>query len=134
MNAALVAAGCIYVVAAAIHGGAGEALVMRRLTAETLPSTPFGGARMTRAMVHVTWHLTTMAFLTVGVALLLSGAVLEGDAARGIAYVAAVASTGFGAIALGLGIANTRSPGSLLRHPGPIVLTAGAVLAWLGTL
>ena len=134
MNAALIAAGCIYVLAAAIHGGVGEALVVRSLSADTLPATRFGGPRMTRAMVHVTWHLTTMAFLTVGVALLLAGTVLDGDSARGIEYVAAVAATGFGAIAVSLGIANTRSPGSLLRHPGPIVLTAGAVLAWVGTL
>ena len=134
MNAALIAAGCIYVLAAAIHGGAGEALVVRSLSLDTLPATRFGGPRMTRAMVHVTWHLTTMAFLTIGVALLLAGTVLDGDSARGIEYVGAVAATGFAAIAVSLGIANTRSPGSLLRHPGPIVLTAGAVLAWVGTL
>src|SRR5436305_7051006 len=39
MNAALIAAGCIYVLAAAIHGGAGEALVVRSLSADTLPAT-----------------------------------------------------------------------------------------------
>ena len=29
-------------------------------------------------MIHVTWHVTTIAFLTVGFALLLSGSVLRG--------------------------------------------------------
>jgi hypothetical protein len=84
-------------------------------------------------MIHVTWHMTTVAFLTVGVALLLSGSVLRGDAAQGISIVAASASTGFAALALGLGGA-ALSPRSLLRHPGPAVLTATAALAWLGAL
>ncbi len=34
-------------------------------------------------MIHVTWHMTTIAFLTVGFALLLSGAVVDGDMAPG---------------------------------------------------
>ena len=89
---------------------------------------------MTKAMIHVTWHMTTIAFFTVGCALLLSGTVLAGDAARGIALVAASAATGFAALAVGLGAAYMRSPRSLLRHPGPAALTATAVLAWLGTL
>jgi hypothetical protein len=63
-------------------------------------------------------------------ALLLSGSVLHGDAARGIAVVAAGASTGFAMIAVGLTVASTRSPRSLFRHPGPALLTATAVLAW----
>jgi len=89
---------------------------------------------MTRSMIHVTWHLTTVAFLTVGSALLLSGSVLHSDAARGIALVAAGACTGFAAVAVVLGAASTRSPRSLLLHPGPPVLTATAALAWWGAL
>jgi hypothetical protein len=88
---------------------------------------------MTKTMIHVTWHITTIAFLTVGSALLLSGSVLHGDTARGIGLVAAAASTGFAALAVGLsGV--TQSPRSLLRHPGPIALTATAALAWWGVL
>ncbi|MEY2512682.1 MAG: hypothetical protein QOJ89_40, partial [bacterium] len=82
---------------------------------------------------HVTWHMTTIAFLTVGVALLLSGSILDGDVARGISFVAAGACTGFAALAVGLGGARL-SPRSLLRHPGPAVLTLTAVLAWWGAL
>jgi hypothetical protein len=78
--------------------------------------------------------MTTIAFLTVGSALLLSGSVLHGDTARGIGLVAAGASTGFAAVGLGLGAAYARSPRSLLRHPGPAVLTATAALAWWGAL
>jgi hypothetical protein len=134
MNVALIVAGSIAILGAAIHGVGGEVLVVRKLSPGMLPSSSFGGPRMTKAMIHVTWHMTTIAFLTVGSALLLSGTVLDGDAARGIALVAASAATGFAALAVGLGAAYMRSPRSLLRHPGPAALTATALLAWLGAL
>ena len=89
MNVQLISAGSLAVLAAAIHGGAGEVLVVRRLSPETLSASAFGGPSMTRAMIHVTWHVTTIAFLAVGIALLLSGSVLEGDAARAVGLVAA---------------------------------------------
>jgi hypothetical protein len=54
--------------------------------------------------------------------------------AGSLALVAASAFTGFAALALGLGAATTRFPRSLLRHPGPVVLTATAALAWWGAL
>jgi hypothetical protein len=130
----LIVAGSLAILGAAIHGVGGEVLVVRKLSPGTLPSSRFGGPRMTKSMIHATWHMTTIAFLTVGSALLLSGSVLHGDTARGIALVAAAASTGFAAIALGLGAAYTQSPRSLLRHPGPAVLTATAALAWWGAL
>jgi hypothetical protein len=130
VNAPLIVAGSLATLGAAIHGVGGEVLVVRKLSPGTLPSSRFGGPRATETMIHVTWHLTTVAFLTVGSALLLSGSVLHGDAARGIGLLAAGATTGFAAVAVGLGA----SPRSLLRHPGPAVLTAIAALAWLGAL
>ena len=134
MNVPLILAGCLAILGAAIHGAAGEVLVVRKLSPEVLPASRFGGPRTTRNMIHVTWHMTTIAYLTVGSALLLSGSVLHGDAARGIALVAAAASTGFAALAVGLGAAYTQSPRTLLRHPGPALLTATAALAWWGAL
>ena len=134
MNVPLIVAGSLAIIGAAIHGVAGEVLVVRKLSPGTLPSTRFGGPGMTKAMIHVTWHMTTIAFLSVGSALLLSGSVLHGDTARGIGLVGAGASTGFAALAVGLGAAYTQSPRSLLRHPGPAVLTATAALAWWGVL
>ena len=132
MNVPLIVAGALAVVGAAIHGVGGEVLVVRKLSLAMLPPSRFGGPRMTKAMIHVTWHMTTIAFLTVGVALLLSGTLLEGDAAQGMAMVAAAAATGFALLAIGLGAAYMRSPRSLLKHPGPLVLTAVAALAWWG--
>jgi hypothetical protein len=134
MNVPLIVAGSIAILAAAVHGGAGEVLVVRKLSLETLPSTSFGGPRMTKAMIHVTWHMTTIAFVTVGVALLLAGSVLDGDTARALGLLGAGACTGFAALAVGLGVAHMRSPRQLFRHPAPAVLTAATVLAWVGAL
>jgi hypothetical protein len=129
VNVPLIIAGSLAILGAAVHGVGGE-LVVRKLSPGMLPSTRFGGPRATRTMIHVTWHMTTIAYLTVGAALLLSGSVLDGDTARGFGLLAAGASTGFAALAVGLGA----SPRSLFRHPGPAVLTATAALAWWGAL
>jgi hypothetical protein len=130
----LIVAGSLGILAAAVHGAGGEVLVVRKLSTGTLPATRFGGSRMTMAMIHAAWHIGTAAFLTAGLALLLAGSVLDGDAARGIAVVAAGAFTAFAAIVLALGAANNRSVRSLLRHPGPVALTATAALAWWGAV
>jgi hypothetical protein len=130
----LIVAGSLATLGAAVHGVGGEVLVVRKLSPGMLPSTRFGGPRTTKTMIHVTWHMTTIAFLTVGSALLLSGSVLHGDAARGIALVAAGASTAIAALAVGLGAAYTHSPRALFRHPGPALLTATAALAWWGAV
>jgi hypothetical protein len=134
VNVPLIVAGCLAILGAALHGVGGEVLVVRKLAPEMLPSSRFGGPRMTKSMIHAAWHLTTVGFLTVGCALLLSGSVLHGDAARAVGLVAAGAATGFAAVTVGLGAAYTRSPRSLLRHPGPIVLASTAALAWWGAL
>jgi hypothetical protein len=130
MNVPLIVAGSLAILGAAIHGVAGEVLVVRKLAPGMLPPSPFGGPRATKTMIHVTWHMTTIAYLTVGSALLLAGSVLDGDTARALGLLAAGASTGFAALAVGMGA----SPRSLFRHPGPAVLTATAALAWWGAL
>jgi uncharacterized protein YjeT (DUF2065 family) len=120
------------ILAAAVHGGAGEVLVVRRLPLAALPPSPFGGPRMTKAMVHAAWHMTTVAFLTIGCALVVAGAVVGAETARGIGIVGASAFTGFAALAVGVGAADAGAPRALLRHPGPMLLAATAGLAWWG--
>jgi hypothetical protein len=132
MNVPLLIAGSLALLGAGIHGVAGEALVVRRLSPGVLPSSPFGGPRMTKAMIRAAWHMTTVAFLTVGSALVLSGSVLQGDIARGIGLIAACESTGFAALAVGAAFA--QGPRALFRHPAAALLTCVAVLAWWGTL
>jgi hypothetical protein len=85
-------------------------------------------------MIQTTWHLTTVAFLSAGAGLLLSGAVLHGDIARGMGLLAAGASTGFAGVTVGLGIASVGTPRALLRHPAPLLLTVIAALAWWGSV
>ena len=130
MNVPLIAAGSLAILGAALHGVGGEVLVVRKLSPAMLPPSRFGGPRATKTMIHVTWHMTTIAFLSVGSALLLAGSALHGDAAQAIAVLAAGAFTGFAALAVGMG----SSPRSLFRHPAPAVLTATAALAWWGAL
>ena len=134
MNAPLLVAGSIAILAAAIHGVAGEVLVVRKLTPGTLPPSRFGGPVTTKAMIRATWHLTTIAFLAVGTGLVVSGSVLHDGPARAIGLVAAAAFTGFAALAVGLGVAYVRSPRAFFRHLGPAALAAVAVLAWWGAL
>ena len=134
VDAPLIAAGSLALLGAAVHGAGGEVLVVRKLSPAALPPTTFGGPTMTMAMIHASWHLTTAAFAAVGVAMILSGSVLDGDAARAVAVVGAVASTGFAATVVALGLASVRSPRAVLRHPGPPILTLTAALAWWGTL
>jgi hypothetical protein len=129
----LILAGSLALIGAAVHGAGGEVLVVRKLSPETLPPSAFGGPRMTKAMIHASWHMTTVAFLTAGVSLLLAGTVLDGDEAKAVALVAAAAFTGFALIAVAAGAGHAH-PRSLIRHPGPIMLAATAVLAWLGAL
>jgi hypothetical protein len=134
VNAPLVVAGSLALLGGAIHGGAGEVLVVRKLSPATLPASRFGGPRTTKTMIHVTWHMTTIAFVSVGSALLLSGSVIHGDTAQGMALVAAGAATGLAVVAVGMGVAYTRSPRSLLRHPASALLAATAALAWWGAV
>ena len=134
MNVALVVAGSFAILGAAIHGVGGDVLVVRKLSAQALPATRFGSPQMTKTMIHAAWHITTIAFLTAGCALILSGSVLDGDVARGLGFLGAGAVTGFAGVVIGLGAASVDSPRSFLVHPGPALLTATAALAWWGML
>jgi hypothetical protein len=133
VNVPLLVAGVLAVLAAAIHGVGGEILIVRKLRPQTLPPSRFGGPTTTKIMIRGTWHMTTIAFLAVGSALLLSASVLQGDTARGASLVAAGASTGFASLALG-SVLIRRRPQALFRHPAPAILSAIAVLAWWGAI
>ena len=133
MNLQLVLAGVLALAAAAIHGIAGELLVVRRLGTERLPASALGGPRMTRTMIHASWHLTTVAFLATSAALVAAGAWLDGDAAQALAVLGAAAMTGFASVVLLLG-ATELSVRAFFQHPAPLLLTATAALAWWGAL
>src|SRR4051795_4828684 len=81
MNAPLIAAGSLALIGAAVHGVGGEVLVVGKLAPAMLPPSRFGGPRATKTMLHATWHMTTVAFLTVGIALIVAGSGLPGGTA-----------------------------------------------------
>jgi hypothetical protein len=58
----------------------------------------------------------------------------HGDTRRGLGLLGAGASTGFAALAIGMGAGAPGFPRALVRHPAPVMLTATAVLAWIGAL
>jgi hypothetical protein len=131
VNAALLAAGALLLVAAAVHGLGGELLVVRRLSSRAMPSSPFGGPSMTKTMIGVTWHLTTIAFVELGT-LEIYAAVVSGGASRGVELLAAGTATAFAVLAIGAGLRH--GPAALLRHAGPLVLVTVAGLTWWGTV
>jgi len=63
VNAPLIVAGSLAILGTAIRGVGGEVYVVRKLSPQVLASNAIGDPRTTKLMIHVTWHLTTMAFL-----------------------------------------------------------------------
>jgi hypothetical protein len=135
MNVPFAIAGALALVAAFIHGAAGEALVVTKLRTEVLSPTPFGGASFTKLMIRVTWHITTIAFAVIGSAMAVCAPGGSGEACRGVGRVASISFTGFAALTFGLAVMS-QGPRSLLRtvrrHPAPVIFVLVAALAWWG--
>lgn len=134
MDGLLILSGVLGLLAAAVHGVGGELWVVRKLSPAELPPSRLGSSRLTMAMIHASWHITTVGFLAAGTALLLAGTAVEGDASRALAMLGAASFTGFAAVVVASGAGDTRSLRPFLTHPGPAILTATAVLAWWGAL
>ena len=108
--------------------------MVSQLSPGMLPSSQFGGPRTTKLTIHTMWPLTTIAFLTVGLVLLLSGSVLHGHTARGIGLVGAAASTVSRSSRWDWGLP-TRDPlDSCSATPAPPCSPVIAALAWWGVL
>lgn len=131
MNLAYLVGGVLAVLGAAIHGGVGEALVVRRLDPETLPRTRWGGGPTTLRLIRAGWHMLTLTFAGYGTALSLCSAREQSLACTGVGTLVASTCAGFAAIAIA-GPLMARSPRALIRHPAPLLLSAVALLAWLG--
>jgi hypothetical protein len=136
MNTQYAIAAALALVAAAIHGGVGEALVVSKLRHEVLSPTRFGGAVMTKLMIRVTWHITTLAFVVIGSALAVCSPAGPSNACVAAGRVASVSFASFFALAGGLAIAaqGRRVGKGMLRHPGPLVFALVAGLAWWGSI
>ena len=136
MNVPFELAGVVALLAAVIHGGVGEAVVVSKLRTEALAPSRFGGPKMTMLMIRVTWHIATIAFAVIGTALAVCAPADPGGACAGVGRIAAISFTGFAGLAMGLGLAagGRRFPSLLRRHPGPVALALVAALAWWGSL
>lgn len=130
MNWPLIAAGAIAVIGTFIHGVIGDRIV-RGLDPETLQSNPFGSGRNSKFLIRVTWHFTTIAFAVLGVATVVAGIRPQSQAAMGIAYSAGASFTCWALFVL---VAGLKRGGSrqVFAHPAPLMLSATAILVWLG--
>src|SRR5258708_17150538 len=102
MNIPLVIASAIALVTASIHGIVGDAALVRKIKIDALPSTPFGGPAGSRVLIRVTWHLLTLVFVILAVALFVSGIRDTSNFAPGVAYLAGAMYTGFAVITVGV--------------------------------
>ena len=131
MNVPFVVAGLLALTAAAAHGILGERIVVTKLRRETLPSSRFGSASFTMTMIRATWHITTIAFLVTGSALIACtpGATSTG-ACDGVGRMSMVAYASFAVLTIGLALPQLRR--ARLRHPAPLLFVAVAILSWWG--
>ena len=134
MNLPFAVGGALALVGAFIHGIAGEAVVVTKLRTEVLSPSPFGGPTMTKLMIRVTWHITTLAFAVIGAALAACAPAGSSQACEGVGRMAAISYASFAALTFGLAMSQgpRASLRTVRRHPAPLVFVLVAVLAWLG--
>jgi len=85
-------------------------------------------------MIRVTWHIATIVFLVMGSAMAVCSATPTSGACVGVGRISAISFASFAVLAGVLASAMTRRPGRLLvRHPGPVVFVAVAILSWVGS-
>ena len=86
---------------------------------------------MTKSMIRVTWHITTIAFLVLGSAMAACAAAGSNRTCEGVGQVAAISYTGFAVLTIVLGA--QQLPKALLRHPAPLLFVSVAGFAWWGS-
>ena len=129
MNWPFAIAGVLALTGAAVHGILGEKIVVTKLRTETLPSSRFGNATTSLLMIRATWHITTLAFLVLGSALV-ACTPASSAACEGVGRVSAIAFASFFVLTIGLAAPHVRR--TVRRHPAPLIFLAVAVMAWVG--
>jgi hypothetical protein len=135
MNLQFAIAGALALVAAVVHGAGGEVLVVTKLHTEVLSPSPFGGPKMTKLMIRVTWHITTLAFAVIGSAMAVCSPAGSSQACEGVGRVGAISFASFALLTFALAAAQgpRRMLRSVRRHPAPFLFVSVAVLAWWGS-
>jgi hypothetical protein len=131
MSWPILTAGALGLLAAAIHGGVGEWLLLRKIPRDTLPATLSGSPATSWLMVWVSWHIVTATFALTGLALVYVGTHAGTAMAPGVAMLAGVLYACFAAFVVA-SAASSGEPLALIRHPAPIGLSAIAVLTLWG--
>ena len=135
MDVGLAVAGLISVLLAVGHTTVGVVWVLPHLTDDKVPSSPFGPASMSIAMIRVTWFIVTI-FAAASGGLLLNVAIADADPK--MLMLRWFAGMWLAATVMALWIASrdargARSPRNLrniLRLPVPLLWVVIAVLCW----
>ena len=130
MDVGLTIAGSISLLLAIGHTTLGVVWVLPHLTEERVPTTPFGPASMSVAMIQVTWFIVTIfAVATGGLLINLAWDTAADPKVLVLRWFAAMwlAAT---AMALVISWRGARSLRSLLRLPVPMLWVGVAVLCW----
>jgi hypothetical protein len=124
-----IAALCCFLLAFG-HTAIGVRWILRDLTAEALPRTPFGSARLSLGMVRFTWHVVSLLLLAFGV--LLMTLVFAPDADAKTLLLRWLAALWLTAAALAVWEARRR-PSSILRFPVPLVMFVIALMSGIAS-
>ena len=130
MNLELTIAGILCLALGAGHTILGVVWVLPHLTEERVPTTPFGQASLTIAMIRVTWFIVTIFVVAVG-GLLLTLA-WDGGVNAGVALLRWFAAMWVAATAMVLWIARRRLR-NVFRFPVPLIWLVVAGLCWLAS-
>ena len=131
MNWALIAAGFLSLTGSVIHGVVGDRIV-RRIDDASLPRNPFKGLS-SKFLIRVTWHFVTIAFLVLGIALVVVGTAPDITAASGVVYVTGAAFACWSVFALTAGF-KRGGIRAFKSHPGPVVFVIIVLLISWGAV
>lgn len=130
MELGVVVAGVLSIGLGFGHMAVGLRWILPGLSAADLPSTPFGPARSSLAMLHVTWHIVTVFALGLGTLLIAFGVTETADP-RTIA-LRVVGTTWIAATAMAFVISKPRVSEwrRIARMPVPLVWLLIGILCW----
>ena len=130
MNVELAIAGLSCFVLAFGHTAIGLRWVLPSLTAERLPSTPFGPPSLTLGMLRFTWHIVSVLLPAFGILFMTLAWAPHADPKTlllrwfGTLWLVATALACWNA---------RRRPSSLLRFPVPVLFVVIAAMCWIAS-
>lgn len=133
MDAVITAAGVLSLLLGVAHETLGVVWVLPRLSSDQFRPTPFGGARLTLAMVAATWHLITVFVFGIAAVLIVLGVSPEADATTVVLRVFGAAWITAAVVATAVALDRVRQFGNLFRFPVPIFFVIVGLLCWVAS-